>query len=78
MNELAWGITRKQWPLPQDTQPLGTMPKELGGEPKAIDIDKSDTGSSLKNSNQFPETPRRNTFKGRGSNKPKQTTERKK
>jgi hypothetical protein len=38
-----FGTMRKQRPIPQDQQPLGSMPKELGGGPKAIEIDKPDT-----------------------------------
>jgi hypothetical protein len=43
-----FGTMRKQRPLPQDQQPLGSMPKELGGGPRAVDISKPDTRSILK------------------------------
>jgi hypothetical protein len=48
MHEPAWGTLQKQRPLPQDTRPLGVLPKDIGGGPKAIDISKPDTGSILK------------------------------
>jgi hypothetical protein len=43
-----FGTMRKQRPIPQDQRPLGSMPKELGGGPRSIEIDKPDTRSILK------------------------------
>jgi hypothetical protein len=45
---------RKQKPLPQDSKPMGQMPKELGGGPKAIEVDKPDTKSILKKLQSIP------------------------
>jgi hypothetical protein len=43
-----FGTQRKQRPLPQDQQPLGTFPKDSGPGPRSIDVSKPDTESILK------------------------------